>query len=82
MEAKEEGTLFTSIPYDEGWSVTVDGEPAETKSFDNTFLCLDLPAGSHVILFRYRVPGLAEGIALSVSSLLILGGDIHNDHVA
>ncbi|MBQ6360856.1 MAG: YfhO family protein [Lachnospiraceae bacterium] len=73
VEVKEKGTLFTSIPYDEGWTVTVDGEAAETKPFDNTFLCLDLPAGSHVIMFRYRVPGLMEGILLSIASLLILG---------
>ena len=85
VEAKEAGTLFTSIPYDEGWTVTVDGEAAETESFDNTFLCLDLPAGSHVIMFRYHVPGLTEGIMISVSSLLLLAALFilvmsHNHH--
>ena len=30
VTAKENGTLFFSIPYDKGWRVLVDGQPAET----------------------------------------------------
>ena len=72
VDAEEAGILFTSIPYDTGWSVMVDGEPAEAFAFDDAFMAVNLSAGSHVILFRYHVPGLAEGIAVSILALAVL----------
>lgn len=35
VTAKEDGTMFFSIPYDKGWQVLVDGQPAETFPINN-----------------------------------------------
>ena len=38
VNAGYEGVLFTSIPYDKGWKITVDGEPVEgRKIFDTSW---------------------------------------------
>ena len=35
VTAKEDGTMFFSLPYDEGWQVYVDGKPVKTFSVDH-----------------------------------------------
>lgn len=64
--------MFFSIPYDEGWQLTVDGEPAETCKVFDTFLGAELPDGTHEIGLRFLPQGLREGAALSAGSLLLL----------
>ena len=46
-------SIFTSIPYDEGWIVRVDGERVETYENVDALLGFDAPEGEHVIEFRY-----------------------------
>ena len=66
------GTLFTSIPYDKGWTVTVDGQQVETRKIFDAFLAIDLPAGNHTIEFSYFPEGLAPGLAITGGALVIL----------
>ena len=35
--AKEAGTMFFSVPYDQGWTVLVDGKAVETFPIDNNY---------------------------------------------
>ncbi|MCD8009857.1 MAG: YfhO family protein, partial [Lachnospiraceae bacterium] len=72
VTATEDGALFLSIPYDEGWIVTVDGEEVETAAFADTFLSLNLTAGTHTISLHYHVVGLTTGAVISLVSLAIL----------
>ena len=71
VTAVKDGMLFTSIPYDKGWSVYVDGEKTETLDFYDTFIQVPLSAGTHQIEFRYQVPGLLAGAVISVLALCI-----------
>lgn len=65
--------LFTTIPYDDCWSVKVDGNDAETLSLlDNAFIGVRLPKGNHNIEFSYKVSGLKGGIILSVIGVVLL----------
>ena len=45
--------IFTTIPYDKGWNVEIDGEPVETYENLDALLGFDAPAGEHEITFRY-----------------------------
>ena len=72
VTAEERGTLFTTIPYDEGWTVLVDGSPARTRPVFDTFLGIDLEAGAHEIQFSYMPRGLKEGAIITAASLGIL----------
>ena len=65
------GMLYTSIPYDEGWSVTVDGKAAEiTDIADNALLAVETGAGEHEIEFTYHAKGLAQGAVISGAALI------------
>jgi len=48
-----------------GWSVEVDGRPARPVRTDMVLRGVVVPAGTHEIVWRYRVPGLRAGAALS-----------------
>ena len=69
VDMQEAGKLFTSIPYDLGWKVTVDGEPAETEKILDTFLSVNLTAGLHKIQMEYEPVGLRTGGLISAVSL-------------
>lgn len=60
-----EGLMYTSIPYEEGWTAYVDGVKAEVTTFADTFLMIPLTEGEHTIELRYYPSGLTEGLIIS-----------------
>ena len=70
----EKQILFTSIPYDSGWTVWVDGEEREPLTLCGTFLGVLLEPGEHYVSMRYAAPGFEAGcwISLFTAAALIL----------
>lgn len=65
VKAKENCYLYSSIPYDDGWSVYVDGKKAETFEIGGTLLAIELTPGQHKIEYRYFPVGFLYGIIIS-----------------
>lgn len=69
-------TIMTTIPYDEGWKVYVDGEQVETYAiYGDSLMAFDIEnAGEHEIEFKY-MPKIyvVGGIISGVSTLLFAG---------
>jgi len=55
-----------------GWSVQVDGRPAPILQTNVVLRGVIVPAGSHKIVWSYRVPGLRLGALLSTLGLAAL----------
>lgn len=76
INASEDGVLYTSINYDEGWSVYIDGKNVEKESIydlgDNALLGVDITKGEHSVTFKYTPRGLYIGIIISVITLILL----------
>ncbi len=71
---EERTVLFTSIPYDEGWTVYVDGVETPTRAVVNgAFLALELEPGYHELEFEYEAPGAMTGMAISGVSICVYG---------
>ena len=64
--------MYTSIPYDEGWSLKVDGEEYDYFKILDGLIGVKLQPGEHKIEFKYKLPGLRLGIGISIFSLGIL----------
>lgn len=64
-------TIFTTIPYDEGWSLKVDGKPAKYYKNLEAFIGIDVPAGEHTIELTYTPKGLKLGILISLVSMMM-----------
>ena len=73
ITAQNDGLMYTSIPYDEGYTVYVDGvKTSYTSIGDKAFIALNLSKGTHNIEFRYYPRGLKGGRIIWVISLIIL----------
>lgn len=70
VNAEKNGVLYSSIPYDKGWSVYVDGEKAETFAIGNSLLCVNIEKGNHAIEYRYTPQGVTYGFAISAITLV------------
>ncbi len=64
--------VYTSIPYDKGWSVYVDGKKTDTFSLANALLAFNATKGQHEIEFKYSIPGFKVGLVITLLSLGIL----------
>ncbi len=67
-----ERLVFFSVPYDKGWSATVNGQPAEVQQVNIGFMAVRVPAGDSVIRFEYTPPGLILGAVVTLVSLVVL----------
>lgn len=67
--------IYTSIPYDEGWNVTVDGDPVEITTVCGALLAIDasaLPEGAHTVVFTYMPKCYVIAFAISMGGILLL----------
>jgi len=71
-ELDRPGMVVLADQLDKGWTVTVDGRDAEPLRVDSVLRGVRVPAGEHTVSWRYRVPGLRVGLALSVLGLLLI----------
>ena len=72
IDVIEDGLLFLTIPYAEGWSAEVDGEPCEIVSVQDAFMGLMLEKGSHDITITYAPAGVRAGILVSAISVFAI----------
>lgn len=72
---KEPGILYTSIPYDNGWTVTVDNKKVEPIKVLDGFIGLELDTGIYNLEFKYTPEGFVQGGIISLLSLvgLVMG---------
>lgn len=61
-----------SIPYENNWTVTVDGKETEAVSGMGGLMLVPVGTGEHEIVMDYQVPGLAIGIMISIISFILL----------
>ena len=66
VHAEADGYALFMIPYEKGWSLTIDGEKAELLRGDIGFLACEVPEGDHTILLTFEAPGLKAGTIGSV----------------
>ena len=83
IAVKQDGLLYTSIPYERGWTAYVDGAPvalastydpkAEDVKLTDAVIAIPLAAGMHDVEFRFTAPGLKLGALISLGGLLAYG---------
>ncbi|MGN0419559.1 MAG: YfhO family protein [Acetatifactor sp.] len=72
VHAADHSALITSLPYDEGWNVYVDGVRTNYQKMLDAFLMVDIPPGEHTVEFRYIPKGFREGCVLAAISLIVI----------
>ena len=72
VEMDEAGMLFTTIPYDKGWTIWVDGQKMSGQKMAEAFLGVSVPKGKHEIVMKYMPQGLLNGAGISAGSILLI----------
>lgn len=64
--AEHDGILVFTIPFDNGWRISVDGQPQRTELVDVGMTGIRLQAGKHRIEAEYVQPRLQPSIVISL----------------
>ena len=72
ISCDQDGWMFTSIPYDEGWNVLVDGKEQKPEKILDAFVGIWLSAGTHTVTMEYTPKGLISGAIISGVSVVLL----------
>ncbi len=67
--------VFSEIYYDKGWRAYLDGVEVPYFRADYLLRAMEVPAGEHLIEWRFRAPAwrVVSGVTLVASLLLLLG---------
>ena len=69
--------MMTSIPYEKGWTVKVDGKVVETAKVWDSLLAYKITPGEHTIEMSYLPDGFVVGFLISILSTSLYGFAIY-----
>ena len=69
--AGDELLVFT-IPYDDNWTVLLDGEPAEPMMIQDCLMAITVTEGEHTVELRYVPAGVISGAVITATALVLL----------
>lgn len=65
-------TVITTIPYENGWTLYIDGQETEIKPYQGAFIAFKCPEGAHTAELRFIAPGLKTGAVISGVGIVAL----------
>jgi uncharacterized membrane protein YfhO len=69
INLEDDKLLFFSVPYEEGWTATVNGEEVQIDKANYGFMAIRCPAGESDIHFEYKTAGLSAGKKISAAGV-------------
>ena len=71
INVQEDGVFVTSVPYEAGWKLKVDGRTREINELiGGAWISTSLSAGEHQIELSFRPPGLIAGLLITLASIV------------
>lgn len=71
FNAAQDETLVISQPYEDGWTATVNGKPAEVQAAYDGLMGIPVQTGDNVIELHYLTPGLVPGTVVGIASVTL-----------
>jgi len=63
--------IFTTIPYDEGWRVLINGEKTNTVKVFDSLLAFEIPKGELDIELKFIPKGINLGLVMSIVTFIV-----------
>jgi uncharacterized membrane protein YfhO len=60
------------VPYDQGWTLKVNGVATKIYKVNSGFIGIVAPAGNHEYVLQYATPGIDVGLVISFISILLI----------
>lgn len=71
VKRTDKSLVFFSVPYDSGFTATVNGKAVEIEKVNKGFMAVAVDAGESVVRFNYRNTGLYTGIYITLSAAVL-----------
>ena len=65
LDAQDKQVIFFSVPYENGWTATINGKPAEILRVNLGFIAVVCESGANDIAFSFTTPGLSVGFGIA-----------------
>lgn len=72
IEVKDNNRLFFTIPYDEGWTLKIDGVKTELEKTADLFISGKVAPGIHEYELTFFPMGMKDGIMISGGAVILL----------
>jgi Bacterial membrane protein YfhO len=72
VSTRNPGFLVLTDVWYPGWTATMDGEPVPVYRANYTFRAVDVPSGTHTVVFRFEPASYRTGRRISLVSLALL----------
>ncbi len=74
------GIACVAVPFQKGWSATVDGAPAEVIDIQGGLCGIYLDAGQHQVVMKYQNPVTTLSVVLCLIGVISLIGVMYGHH--
>lgn len=71
VETEKDGYFVTTLPYDKGFKIKVDGKIVNKKQVNTAYVGFKLEKGKHNIVIEYRAPFKTLGLIMSLVGIII-----------
>ncbi|RWZ59063.1 hypothetical protein EQV77_08925 [Halobacillus fulvus] len=71
VETSEQGVLFLSMPFHEGWSAKLNGEEVDLYKVHSLYTGLTVPEGAHTVELSFTPTGLMPGVGIASAALIL-----------
>ena len=71
IRMEEAGLVYTSIPYDNGWTLKLDGKSSGITPVGGAMIAFRLAPGMHTIELSYEAPGFTLGLTVSIICFIL-----------
>lgn len=71
FETENEASLLFTLPYDKGWSATIDGKPVKIHRAQKGFIKIDVKPGQAQAILTFTPQGFYLGLIISICALIL-----------
>lgn len=72
VERDKKSLVFFSVPYDKGWTATVNGKAVEVENVNVGFMAVAVDSGTSEIRFNYKNTMFSSGITVTLIAAVVL----------
>ena len=71
FDSQKKASLFFTLPYDKGWSATLNGQPVQIDRAQEGFMKVDVPAGQGRVVLTFVPQGFWTGLFASIAGVVL-----------
>lgn len=70
VTSDKDGILFTTISWEPGWTILVDGEKTEPVEIADALIGIPMTEGTHTVEMKFFPKGMTVGIIISIGGII------------